>query len=68
MTDNEKARASAFADSIRTSAPKQAAAIDDALAAGLSVKIGIRYRLEKFDGEYKPGMEPVEVIDGHDNI
>lgn len=28
----------------------------------------VRFKLEKFDGDYEPGKEPVEVIEGGDGI
>lgn len=37
-------------------------------AGDLKVKVGIRMRLEKFDGDYAPGQRPVEVIESHDTI
>lgn len=51
----------------------QAAALEQAIAeieAGqrdvTSINVGITYTLEKFNGEYQPGMDPVEVIHGAD--
>ena len=31
-------------------------------------KIEATFKLEKFDGEYEPGKEPVEVIEGGDGL
>lgn len=69
MGDIEKARAAA--DQLRTLWPDKAAeidrAIEDLIAGrrdGLKVDVGIKYRLEKFDGEYEAGKVPVEVIEG----
>ncbi len=63
------------ADAIRGFAPAEAARIDAAIAElehggrdSLKVNVGIHFRLEKFDGEYEPGKQPVEVIEGHDNL
>lgn len=39
-----------------------------AAAGDLKVKVGIRMRLEKFDGDCAPGKRPVEVIESHDTI
>jgi hypothetical protein len=68
MTPQE---ARALADRIRPFAPTKAAEIDEAASEledgrreSLSVDVGIHYRLEKFDGDYKPGMSPVEVVEG----
>jgi hypothetical protein len=54
--------------------PEKAAEVDRLLAADpdrvargdIKLSIGVRYTLEKFDGDYQPGMEPVEVIEGED--
>lgn len=71
------ARARAIADTIRQALPDQAAAIDRLIAEvaagtrpaeGLNIKVGIKYRLEKFDGDYAPDKAPVEVIEGTDNL
>ncbi len=73
MTDTTKARA--VADALRPIWPEKAAEIDRLVAeceAGkrdrVNVSVGIRYRLEKFDGEIVPGKQPCEVIEGHDRI
>lgn len=64
-------RAKAVADAIRELWPDKAAEIDRAIAAlnagqrdGLKVTTGLRFRLEKFDGEMTPGKQPAEVIEG----
>lgn len=51
--------------------PEKAAAIEKALAevgAGkrdlATINVGINYRLEKFNGDFRPGLAPVEVIEG----
>ena len=43
-----------------------AAEPDDLRRANIKIDIGLRYRLEKFEGEYSPGMVPVEVFEGSD--
>ena len=45
-----------------------AAETDDVRRASLKIEIGVRYKLEKFDGDYAPGMVPVEVIEGSDTM
>lgn len=67
--------ARALADQIRAQMPDKAKAIDALIAAAngqhnadLKIKVGIKYRLEKFDGDYEPGKKPVEVIEGVDEI
>lgn len=69
------ARAQAVADSIRAQWPDKAAEIDRAVAevtAGkrdsVTVNAGMRYRLEKFEGEITPGKQPYEVIEGGDKL
>jgi hypothetical protein len=32
------------------------------------MKVTARFKLEKFDGDYEPGKEPVEVIEGGDDL
>jgi len=51
--------------------PERAAALERALGevdAGkrdlASINVGVRYRLEKFDGDFRPGLAPAEVIEG----
>lgn len=73
MSDVERARA--IANEIRAAWPEKAAeierAIDDLLTGkrdGLKVTGEIKYKLEKFDGDYVPGMQPVEVIEGVDQL
>jgi len=69
--ETDIAKAKAVADAIRTAAPGLAEKIDRAILEAqsgrresLNVDVGVKYRLEKFDGEYQPGMTPVEVIEG----
>jgi DNA-binding Lrp family transcriptional regulator len=64
MNDLERARAAA--DAIRATHPEKAAEIDKALKDGVPVRIGMRYRLEKFHAPMKPGDAPYEVIEGED--
>lgn len=59
------------AQQLRTFAPEKADAIEQALAevdAGkrdlATINVGLNFRLEKFDGEHRPGLAPVEVIEG----
>lgn len=59
------------AEQIRLFAPDKAAEIERALAeveAGkrdlATINVGIDFRLQKFDGEYRPGLVPAEVIEG----
>lgn len=60
-----------MAQQIAAVAPDKAAAIEQALAevdAGkrdlATIHVGVRYRLEKFDGEFSPGAVPAAVIEG----
>ncbi len=61
---------------IRSVNPQQAAAIERALArapnveahTAIPIKVTITRRLEKFDGEYRPGMMPVEIITDTETI
>lgn len=41
---------------------------DPSVAAKMKISIGIRHKLEKFDGEWTPEKTPVEVIEGEDTI
>jgi hypothetical protein len=61
----------AVADELRTVWPEKAAEIERAIAQaragqsdGVKVNVGIRFKLEKFEGEMSPGKAPVEVIEG----
>lgn len=63
------------ADEIRAALPEQAAKIDLLIAEAqakrqdmVDVQVGIKYKLEKFAGDYVPGMQPVEVIEGTDTL
>lgn len=69
--ETDIARAKAVADAIRVQWPEKAAEIDRLIIDAQSgrrehieITVGVKYRLEKFDGEYQPGMTPVEVIEG----
>lgn len=60
-----------LAQQLRVFAPDKAAQIENALAeveAGkrdlATISVGIDFRLQKFEGEYQPGLAPVEVIEG----
>lgn len=71
MTKDEQIKdAQAKAEAIRETAPMLAAQIDaaiDELIGGerqtLTVEIVEHLRVEKFDGDWTPGMEPVEVVE-----
>jgi hypothetical protein len=65
------ARAKQIADELRPHWPEQAAVIDRAVAeveAGkrdsIDVKVGVRFKLEKFHADAPPGMPPYETIEG----
>ena len=65
------AEAEALANEIRDISPDKAAQIDEAVAAvksgrrdSLNIEVGVTYRLEKYQGEMKPGDEPCEVCEG----
>lgn len=58
--DEDIARAKAVADAIRDAWPEKAAEIDGALNSGLSVKVRLSYKLEKFDGGSVAPFESVE--------
>lgn len=69
--EDEIARAKTIADAIRPMMPDKAAEIDRAVAdaqsghrESLKIDVSIKYRLEKFEGDYEPGMTPIEIIDG----
>jgi hypothetical protein len=60
-----------LARQLRAFAPDKAAQIENALTeveAGkrdlATISVGIDFRLQKFEGEYRPGLAPVEVIEG----
>lgn len=55
--------------------PEKAAEIERVLsaagpevAAKMRINIGIHYTLKKFEGEWSPEKDPVEVIEGRDSI
>lgn len=60
--------ARALADTIRATHPEKAAEIDAELARAreddVNIAVSMRYRLEKYHGEMKPGDAPYEVIEG----
>ena len=73
MSDVDKARK--LADEIRPIWPEKAAEIDKAIKDlasgkrdGLKIDIGMRCKLEKFDGEFSPGMVPTEIIETNENL
>lgn len=64
-------RAKRIADEIRPFWPEKADEIERAIVSaqsgqrdGVKVKVGIRYKLQKFDGEFIPGKTPIETIEG----
>ena len=74
-SDIERARR--LADELRSIWPEKASEIDRLIAAvqagektraALKIRVGIRYKVEKFHGEYEPGKQPFEVIEGQDNL
>jgi hypothetical protein len=72
MTKEEQIKkAKQIAHEIRNVWPEKAAEIDRAIAdaesghrESLKIDVSIKYRLEKFEGEYEPGMTPIEIIEG----
>lgn len=71
VDDGEIARAKAVSDAIRALWPEQAAEIDRLIIEAQSgqresvkISVGVKYRLEKFVGDYVPGAHPVKVIEG----
>lgn len=75
MTDKEKQIqwAKTVADMVRPDWPEKAEEIDRAIIEaqtgqrdGVEVNVGVKFRLEKFHGDKKPGQEPYEVIEGED--
>lgn len=71
MKNPDIARAKQIADEIRPFWPEKAAEIDAAIIAaqsghrdGLKINVGIKYRVEKYDGEFAPGKTPIETIEG----
>ena len=70
-------RARRLAEELRSLWPEKAAEIDRLIAAvqagektraALKIKVGIRYKVEKFHGEYEPGKKPFEIIEGTDEL
>jgi hypothetical protein len=74
MTKEEQIKkAKQIAHELRHVWPEKAAEIDKLIAEAeggrresLSVSVGVKYRLEKYDGDFQPGMTPFEVIEGED--
>lgn len=69
--ENDIEKAKAVADAIRDAWPEKAAEIDRLIIEAesgqresIKINVGVKYRLEKFDGEYAPGKMPVDVIEG----
>jgi hypothetical protein len=69
LTDEQR-RALNF---LRLAWPGKAAEIETILArtdtarrGDIKIDVKIKYRLEKFDGDYEPGKQPFEVIEGAD--
>lgn len=65
------AKARAVADELRPQWPEKAAEIEAAIAdleggrrESLKIEVGVKFRLEKYAGDYVPGAVPVEVIEG----
>jgi len=70
-SDNDITRYKKLADDIRPFWPEKAAEIDKAVIEAqsgqresLKISVGVKYRLEKFDGDYVPGKPPIEVLEG----
>ena len=73
MSNADTEKAKAVANAIRHLWPDKAAEIDRLVAAaesgkcdGVKVKVGVRFKLEKFEGEIVPGKQPYETIEGED--
>lgn len=72
MADKEQiARAKRVADEIRPFWPEKAAEIDKAIAEAqsgerdsLKITTNVKFRLEKFEGEFSPNKTPIETIEG----
>jgi hypothetical protein len=65
MTMNELRRVATLLP--RGSAAALARALDEVDAGKrdlATINVGIHYRLEKFDGDFRPGIAPAEVIKG----
>lgn len=63
--------AKAVADAIRNTWPEKAAEIDRLIIEAqsgnretLKISVGVKYRLEKFEGDYHGCKKPIEIIDG----
>lgn len=64
-------RAKAIADAIRDAWPEKAAEIDRLIIEAqsgqresLKINVNVKYRLEKFEGDYHEGKDPIETIEG----
>lgn len=71
MSDSDLIKAKRIADEIRHIWPEKANEIDIAIENaksgqrdGIKINVAIKYRVEKFDGEFKPGNKPIDVIEG----
>jgi hypothetical protein len=71
VDENDISRAKQLADELRLSWPEKAAEIDRAILdvqsgrrETLKLSVGVKFRLEKYQGEYKPGATPTEIIEG----
>jgi uncharacterized membrane protein (UPF0127 family) len=69
--ESDIAKAKAVADAIRLLHPDKAAEIDRAILEAqsgqresLKINVGVKYRLEKYDGDYDPAKQPVDIIEG----
>lgn len=63
--------AKAVADAIRDAWPEKAAEIDRLIIEAqsgqresLKINVNVKYRLEKFEGDYHEGKDPIETIEG----
>ena len=73
MTEEEIASAKALADAIKAAWPEKAAEIYRLIAAieaghreRLHIDVKVKFRLEKFEGDYEPGKPPIEIIETED--
>jgi len=74
MEIKDKAKAQELADLLRAEWPDKAAEIDAAIARsggnaevgdpGFKIDVSIKFKLEKFHGDKKPGDVPFETIEG----
>ncbi|AHB50319.1 hypothetical protein W911_14310 [Hyphomicrobium nitrativorans NL23] len=69
--DEQIKRAKAIANALRPYIPEKAREIDQLVSdlqgnkrETVEISVGVKYRIEKYEGDYSPEKTPVETVEG----